>query len=708
MPKKHSPLHFALIVILSLSSQGWAPLPQGPADTPSATVPSGFTDTLVTGLNSPTALAFTPAPDPKLIATRQSGQVEVYELSGTLITTAVNIDPEVCSDWERGLLGIALDPNFAANRYAYLFANFGACNSSNDGRVVRYTVNGNWTFDTGSRITIIDNIPSIQGNHNGGDIHFGQDGKLYISVGDSGTGGSLAQDKSTLAGKILRINADGTPPTDNPFYSEGGAQRCGDSDGDTGSGTCREIYAYGLRNPFRFAMDPNATGTRFFINDVGQSTWEEIDENAAGANYGWPVREGPCPIGQSCSPSLPSAYTDPIHWLNRSAAGSITGGAFVPDGSGWPTAYDDAYLFGDYVQGTVYRINRTSTTGTNQYTRSTFISGLGSSSAVALMFGPTAGGGQALYYTNYQNGGEIRRVTYTAGAPPVAALSATPLAGPSPLSVNFDASASTGGAPLTFSWDFGDGASTAGAATIQHTYTSEGVFTATVTVLNTTGSSTAQRVIQVGTPPVVTLSDPAPGTTFTVGQTVSLAGSAIDGNSDPLPPSSLQWLVLLHHVDEGHPEDVHTHPLFNQGGLASADFTAPPPEDLGATALSYVEVRLTATDALGLTTTITREVQPQRVDLTFNSAPGNLIVYVSDTIGPRAVNNASVVGWTGWTITATAPLVQSMTGAGYAFQGWADGPTAPQRAILVGSSDAEYQALYGPADMLWLPLLGHP
>jgi hypothetical protein len=158
-------------------------------------------------------------------------------------------------------------------------------------------------------------------------------------------------------------------------------------------------------------------------------------------------------------------------------------------------------------------------------------------------------------------------------------------------------------------------------------------------------------------------------------------------------------------VDESHPGDVHTHPLLNQSGVASTSFSAPPPEDLGATALSYVEVRLTATDSLGLTTTITREVQPQRVDLTFNSSPGNLIVYVADTVAPRAVNNASVVGWTGWTITATVPLVQVTGATGYVFEGWADGPSTSQRALVVGATDATYTAQFVPAEILWLPLV---
>ena len=705
MPFRHVFLRLLSVVTLLFVVSGFTPEGTVP-EALASTVPSGFADQAFTTLGSPTAIAFTPDPDVHLIALQQSGQAQVYHLDGTLVTQAVDVSSEICAQWERGLLGIAIDPDFNNNHFVYLFANFGGCDSNNDGRVVRYTVNNDMTF--GSRVTIIDNIPSLAGNHNGGDIHFGKDGKLYISVGDGGTGGGAAPDKSTLGGKILRINPDGTPPSDNPFFSEGGSQRCGDADGDTGSGTCQEIYAYGLRNPFRIAMDPNAAGTRFFINDVGQSTWEEIDENVSGANYGWNVREGPCPNGQACTPNLPTGggYTDPIHWYGRSVGSSITGGAFVPNGIGWPAEFTSAYLFADYATGTIFRLNRTSQTGTNQYTRSNFVTALGSSSATSLTFGPSSTGGTALYYTTYAGGGEIRMVEYTDNSAPAASFTASPASGPVPLTVNFDASASTGLAPLTYAWAFGDGATGTG-VTAQHTYSQQGVYTVTLTVTNGVGNSNTQKTIQAGTPPVVTISLPTPGTTFSVGQSISMQGSATSGGS-PLPAAALSWVVLLHHVDENSPQNSHTHPFANRNGVSSATFTAPAPEDLYASAMSYVEVRLTATDSLGLTTTVTREVQPKRVTLTFNTSPGNLIVNVADTVSPHAINNGSVIGWTGWTLTATVPRLQSTGGQLYVFSSWADGQTASPRTINVGATDATYTARFVRASLVYLPVIRHP
>jgi glucose/arabinose dehydrogenase len=289
-------------------------------------------------------------------------------------------------------------------------------------------------------------MPSPNGNHNGGDLQIGNDGYLYVSIGDggcdyagdSGCGGmnDAARDLHTLTGKIVRITRDGEVPPDNPFTGAGTA-RC--NAGPTTAGTtCREIYATGLRNPFRMAFDPNtpANVTSFRINDVGQNTWEEIDAGIAGANYGWNVREGHCANGSTTFCGAPPAgYTNPIFdYDHSSGCASITGGAFVPSGV-WPAEFNGEYLFSDYVCGTIFRLEPN---GVGGYTRSTFVSGLGGNSAVHLAFGPF-GATQALYYTSYADGGQVRRISMGA---PVASFTATPNAGPAPLALAFNCSAS--------------------------------------------------------------------------------------------------------------------------------------------------------------------------------------------------------------------------------------------------------------------------
>src|SRR4029453_1038765 len=202
------------------------------------------------------------------------------------------------------------------------------------------------------------------------------------------------------------------------------------------------------------AFDPNASGTRFFINDVGQNTWEEIDLGQAGADYGWNVREGFCATGSTtdCGPP-PQGMTNPVHAYGRTIGASITGGAFVPIGL-WPADYDGDYLFSDYVVGKIFRLE-----GTGAGPRTEWATGLGGSSAVHLRFGPRAGG-QALYYTTYANGGEVRRIYFSAAnGVPTASMTASPTNGAAPLTVNFNGSASSDpdGDPLTWLWDFGEG-----------------------------------------------------------------------------------------------------------------------------------------------------------------------------------------------------------------------------------------------------------
>jgi hypothetical protein len=171
-----------------------------------------------------------------------------------------------------------------------------------------------------------------------------------------------------------------------------------------------------LRNPFRIAFDPNAAGTRFFINDVGQGVWEEIDEGISGADYGWNIREGPCVNGSTtnCGPA-PAGLINPVfaypHTSDCSASGvmgnSITGGAFVPNGV-WPAQFEGSYLFGEFVCGKIFQLKPN---GAGGFTASEFVTGLGGGSAVTMIFGPHQGT-QALYYTTFANGGQVRRISF--------------------------------------------------------------------------------------------------------------------------------------------------------------------------------------------------------------------------------------------------------------------------------------------------------
>ncbi len=308
------------------------------------TQPAGFTrnESWVTGLGNATALA--PAGDGRWFVATQGGALRVVKAGALLAAPFVQL--AVDSSGERGLIGVALHPNFATNGYIYAY--YTTAENGTHNRVSRFTASGDVAL-AGSELKLVD-LPALSSatNHNGGALHFGADGKLYIGVGDNANG-AQAQDRTSLFGKLLRVNEDGSPVTDNPFYA-------------TNAGLARAVWAYGLRNPFTFAVQPG-TGL-IYINDVGQSTWEEIDLGAAGANYGWPGSEGPDGVG--------AGITGPIFTYNHTAASppgsgvggfftgiAITGGCFYPSSGAFPAMYEGSYFFADYGSGFVARYGAT-------------------------------------------------------------------------------------------------------------------------------------------------------------------------------------------------------------------------------------------------------------------------------------------------------------------------------------------------------------
>lgn len=297
-------------------------------------VPAGFTvTTLVGGLSAPTAEDI--APDGRIFVAEQGGNVRVVQ-NGKLLAQpflSLTVDSQV----ERGVIGIVLDPNFESNHFVYVYYTTDTPVTHN--RLSRFTESNNVAVH-GSEHVLLDLDPLHAGNHNGGGLHFGKDGKLYLSVGENAVP-SNAQTLSNLLGKMLRLNPDGSIPTDNPFYN-------------IATGNNRAIWAMGLRNPFTFGVQPG-TG-RIFIDDVGQNTWEEIDDGKAGANYGWPTTEGA--FDQSQFPN----FTEPLyaynHGPNDSQGVAITGGTFYdPATQQFPASYRDQYFFADLGIGFVKVFN---------------------------------------------------------------------------------------------------------------------------------------------------------------------------------------------------------------------------------------------------------------------------------------------------------------------------------------------------------------
>ena len=290
-----------------------------------ATLPAGFTETAIAGLSNPTAMEI--APDGRIFVCQQGGSLRVIK-DGVLLPTpflTLNVD----ANGERGLLGIAFDPNFASNNFLYVY--YTVSTTPRHNRISRFTANGDVAVPGSETvILVLDNLTSAT-NHNGGAIHFGPDGKLYVAVGENATRDN-AQTLSNMLGKILRINSNGTIPSDNPFFN-------------TATGNNRSIWALGLRNPFTFAFQPG-TG-RMFVNDVGENTWEEINDGIAGSNYGWPSVEGP-----SANPTFRAPLFAYQHGIGPTVGCAIAGGAFYnPATLQFPQIFVGKYFFGDLCSG---------------------------------------------------------------------------------------------------------------------------------------------------------------------------------------------------------------------------------------------------------------------------------------------------------------------------------------------------------------------
>jgi glucose/arabinose dehydrogenase len=313
-----------------------------------ASLPAGFAEAAIaTGLSNPTAMEV--APNGDLWVLEQGGAVKRFRTGSTTADVVGRINNlGLNASGERGLLGIAFDPQFATSKQVFLYYTSTSGNIHN--RLSRFTVNdtiatdyffagATQTGDRGSTGTpteavILDLDPLSATNHNGGAIHFGPDGKLYAAVGENAVP-SNAQSLGTLHGKLLRMNPDGSVPSDNPFLTQT-------------TGNRQLIWAVGLRNPFTFAFQPG-TG-RMFINDVGAGTWEEINEGFAGANYGWPGTEGDA----GTPPVSPGTYRAPVYAYRHGSGPfegfAITGGAFYnPAAQNFPAAYTGDYFFADFV-----------------------------------------------------------------------------------------------------------------------------------------------------------------------------------------------------------------------------------------------------------------------------------------------------------------------------------------------------------------------
>jgi glucose/arabinose dehydrogenase len=654
-----------------------------------AGLPSGFKEEGVTRINNLSTITFVPKREggSVIFAAAKEGVVHLLanpDTSGEY-SMILNLSGRVCSNGERGMHQIMPHPDFlGSKRFVYItytFDKYGGCGmSAINGavnRLSRFAVGEDFSMDESNEEVLFESPSMPDKIHNGGDMIFGNEGYIYMTIGEGGIREN-AKDLTTILGSILRFTEDGDIPADNPFVGDG-TVRC--SEGNPNGLVCQEIFSYGFRNPYRFTKDPNTNDgkTYFFIGDVGGEAWEEISRGGtdyAGKFYGWPEREGPCALDSytNCPPPS-SGEEDPTFWFGHFGEGAaVTGIAPVPNGL-WPSQYTGAVMYLEFVNSKLNVITndvtacKTCSPPTPAWTNTLFhdLADSNVGRAAQLVFGPY-NGTQALYYTTRTGNFNILRITYELGIEnlsPVAHITASSLSSTLGTSITFDGSNSTDpeGGSLQYAWDFGDG-TTSTQESPSKVFTTPGSFIVALTITDLRGFSAADSVVvNVGDPPVPTITTPAEGSTFAVGDILVLTGSAVDSEGNVLGDSSLTWEVRQHH-------NTHFHPFLDPipGNNISLD-PAPSPEDFLAATESYLEVLLTVTDTTGYSVTTSVIVMPQMVTFSFDTIPSSMDLLLD---GYTVTTPASVTSWVNHPLQVDA----TPTSGSLSFQGWSNGGDA--------------------------------
>ncbi len=698
-------------------------------------LPAGFsTQVVANNLNGVVAFDF--AAGNRIFAATKDGRVKVV-LDGV-------VQPRLFADYrqlvnnqrDRGLLGIAVHPDFPNTAYVYLLmtydpielaGNTGPAGQNGTGnrvaRLIRLeadpaldynvalgaNINGvivdptqqtvllgtNSTFanigdPAGDRHTafpscddngvpIVDCLPADEITHTIGTVRFGIDGSLYVGNGDgSGAVGGVnphtirAQNLDSLAGKILRIH---------PLTGEAYANNPW-FDGDFDSNRSK-VWNYGLRNPFRFTINRD-TGS-IWIGDVGWGLWEEIN-TGDGKNFGWPCYEGafnfsaPQPaydFEASCQAlnagGLASQITAPVYAYDHSSGGaSVQMGDFY-DGEAWPSSYQGMLFYSD--------INRKIIDFLEVDSNGNFVANHNFATNATGITQIQSGPDTNLYYADIY-GGEIRRIIYTAGGntPPTAIFTSAPLSGPAPLTIDVDATESfdPDADDLVFTWYFGDGTIVNG-DTAQHTYTTPGSYILTLTVTDSQGATTSQTEnIAVGnsapTATILNVSNGSGGSNWQIGDQVIFDGIGSDPEDGTLSGDSLEWTVTVQHND-------HVHLDYYNGPGDGGQFFYLDHEDN-----SFLRICLTVTDSGGLTGIDCQSLYPDEVEITIDSIPQGLTLTYESTTAVTPFTATSPVG-------ATRSIVAPATQGNFNFQNWSDGG-AGSHSITIPATAVGYTATY--------------
>jgi glucose/arabinose dehydrogenase len=749
LPRARIPYRARRLVVVALAgllmvAGTTALLPAAPARAVLAGLPAGFVDeTVIGGLPYPTAIAF--APDATMFVALKSGIVRVAE-GGTLLPTPfLDIRPQVHDNHDRGLLGLAVHPQFPVRPYVYLLYTHDPAGVTQDtgspivGRVsqllrveadpatgyrtakagtqtvllgagstranIGSETNGRdttrascMTGGTMAGVPVEDCIASDENSHTIGTLAFAPDGSLFVSSGDGSNYGGVdpralrSQLPDSLNGKVLRIDAlTGAGLPDNPFY-----------DPDRPDRNRSKLWASGLRNPFRMTVHP-VTGEAY-IGDVGWNNWEEINVGK-GANFGWPCYEGGVPgapegsattsvqqgsyrTNTGTSAACAALYNQgvaavraPAYAYNHAAGGASANAGAVYIGTTYPAEYRGALFVADYNRRWIRYLTFDAQGRATAYP---FAQESTSNGPVQLVTGPDTN----LYWMRYgSSGGEVRRIRYVGAGntPPVVQVAATPTIGQAPMPVTFTSTGSydPDAQPFTYTWDFGDGA-TSSSPNPAHTFTTPGVYDVRLTLTETTAPfATAAETVRVtvgSNPPLATILTPPDGTTYAVGDTLTFTGSGTSGGA-ALPASALSW-----EIRHRHNEHVHYSTPDSSGSGAVSTMTLVPDDHGDSTAY---QVCMTADAGGGLTDTRCIELVPRKTDHTLATSPPGLVLQYEDEglslPGPALIR--PIVGST--QTVSVDPVQQSRT-----FTGWSDGVTSPTRSWVVGTTPRTFTAVY--------------
>ncbi|MFD2935013.1 PQQ-dependent sugar dehydrogenase, partial [Spirosoma flavum] len=626
-----------------------------------SSLPNGFSENrLATGLD-PTSMEF--APDGRLFVTEKPGRVRIIK-NGTLLSTPF-LTLSVNNNDERGLQSITFDPDFANNQYVYVY--YAVSTSPVHNRVSRFKANGD-IADPNSETVLLE-LDNLQASiHNGGAMFFSL-GKLFITTGENGVSDN-AQSFSSLLGKVLRINPDGSIPTDNPFYN-------------TASGKYRAIWALGFRNPFKATVQPG-TG-RIFICDVGGGSYEEINEGFAGKNYGWPSIEG-----YRTNQIAPYNYQEPFYAYDHFAGCAITGGAFYnPATSQFPSSYVGKFFFNDYCNGYIKTLD------VNGGAVADFATGI--NRAIAVKVGPDGSlyylargglGGGSVEDNTSSNQGEVWRVQYSGSNVPT--ISAQPINQISPVGGAVTFTVGGSGTGLSYQWQR-NGNNISGATASSYTYSpvSQGdngaIFRVIVT--NSSGNVTSNGATLTVTSnqyPTARILSPSDGTLYRAGDVITFSGSATDPEDGNLPASGIQWVIEFHH-------DEHTHPgptPVLAGDGKSGYFTIP---TIGETSYNvWYRIYMTVTDSQGGSSSTYVEVRPIVVALSLTTDPSGLQVNINGQPHTMPFHQSYV---SGMSLQLDAPTTQTLNGTTYTFLSWTPSISADGQ-ITVPNDNSVYTANY--------------